>query len=341
MQQSFLVTCEPRLEDDGTLNVAEDYYKVLGVSRNAAPAEIQKAYRDLARKYHPDLNPDDKSAKKRFQEVQAAFDVLNDPSKREMYDRYGSAFESVGAGGGPQTRGYTWTGPGGGGSEAFDFSELFGDRFGPDASGGFTEMFRQFRRAAGGADQKRRPAAARGGDIEEEIEIPFATAVSGGSAQILVQQADGKQKTIQVKIPAGIEDGGRIRLRGQGEAGARGDQAGDLLIRIRVAPHPCFRRHGKRLEVRVPITLAEAASGAKIDVPTPKGTISLSVPPGTSSGKRLRIKGHGVAPRGQEPGDLYAEVLVVLPDGLDAQDRERLTEVSKKHPQNPRSNLQW
>jgi DnaJ-class molecular chaperone len=334
------VFCELWLDDVGMFDVAEDYYKVLGVSRNAAAAEIQKAYRDLARKYHPDLNPNDKSAKKRFQEVQAAFDVLNDPGKREMYDRYGSAFESVGAGGGPQSRTTTWTGPGGGAGEAFDFSELFGDRFGEDAAGGFTEIFRQFRRAGGGAESKRR-GAARGRDLEEEIEVPFATAVSGGSAQILVQQADGKDKTIQVKIPAGIDNGGKIRLRGQGEPGAAGAPAGDLLIRIRVAPHPCYRRHGRNLEVRVPITLAEAVSGAKIDVPTPNGTLSLIVPPGTSSGKRLRIKGHGVAARGHEPGDLYAEILVVLPHGLETQDREHLTEISQKYPQNPRGSLQW
>jgi DnaJ-class molecular chaperone len=177
--------------------------------------------------------------------------------------------------------------------------------------------------------------------VEEEIEVPFATAVSGGSAQILVRLANGKEKTIQVKIPAGIDDGGRIRLRGQGEPGTSGAPDGDLLIRIRVAPHPCYRRYGRNLEVRVPITLAEAVSGAKIDVPTPKGVISLRVPPGTSSGNKLRVRGHGVAVRGQEPGDLYAEILIVLPQGIDAQDRQRLAEISHKFPQNPRSSLQW
>jgi DnaJ-class molecular chaperone len=328
--------------EDGNATVAEDYYKTLGVSRNASAAEIQKAYRELARKYHPDLNPDDKTAKEKFQRVQAAFDVLSDSGKRENYDRYGSAFESAG-GGGPQGQAYQWSYPGGGqGAETVDFSDLFGDRYGPEAAGGFGDIFKQFRRAsADGGRAGQRRARSKGRDIEHEIKLPLATAVRGGEVQIEVRRANGKQETIRVKVPPGVEDGKKIRLRGQGEAGQGGSPAGDILIRVRTLPHPHFRRHGKDLEVRVPVTLAEAASGTKVDVPSPNGTITLRIPPGTSSGQRLRIKGQGVAPKGQAPGDLFAEIQIALPDQLDAEDKRALEQIAAKHPQNPRSELSW
>jgi len=312
--------------------VAEDYYKTLGVRRNASPEEIQKAYRELARRYHPDLNPDDKTAKKKFQEVQTAFDVLNDAKKREAYDRYGSGFESRTAGA-PRGAGGAWSH-----AEGFDFGDLFGDRFGAEGQGGFGDIFKQFRRGSAGPQTPRGPA--KGADIQYELEVPFATAVSGGQAEISLRRASGKIEKIQVKVPAGIEDGKRIRLRGQGEKGRGGGPGGDILIRIRVAPHPCFRRRGAHLEVRVPVTLAEAALGAKVDVPSPRGTISLHVPPGTSSGTKLRIKGQGVGIDGKQ-GDLYAEIVIVLPDSLDAEDRQWLERIASKHPGNPRTDLKW
>jgi DnaJ-class molecular chaperone len=324
--------------------MAEDYYQTLGVSRDASAADIQKAYRKLARKYHPDLNPDDKTAKSKFQEVQRAFDVLNDPSKRELYDRYGSSFESMGAGagGGPRGGRYTWsTGAGG---EEIDFSQLFGERFsGGDPSGVFGDIFSQFRRA-GGARRGGRAEPPRGADVSAEIEIPFATAVSGGERQISLQRPDGRVETLAVKIPAGISEGKKIRLRGKGEPGP-GGAAGDLLITVHVAPHPWFTRKGNDLEVRVPVTLAEAALGAKVDVPTPRGTIALTIPPGSSSGRKLRVKGHGVAGRNGEKGDLYAEVQIVLPSPLDQQCVEEIRKldehVQSAHPQQPRKDLRW
>ena len=161
-----------------------------------------------------------------------------------------------------------------------------------EGGGGFADLFKQFSRGRGGA--ARAAPAARGNDLKHELTIPFATAVLGGEAALTVQRHDGNVETIKVKIPAGIDDGKKIRLRGQGEPGAGDAPAGDILLTIHVSPHPYFRRTGNRLDVRVPVTLAEAAQGAKIDVPTPHGTISLTVPPNTSSGKRLRIKGHGV-----------------------------------------------
>jgi DnaJ-class molecular chaperone len=156
-----------------------------------------------------------------------------------------------------------------------------------------------------------------------------------------VQRQSGKVEQIQVKIPAGIDDGKRIRLRGQGGEGIGGGSPGDLLIRVRVAPHPFFTRRGNRLEVEVLVTLGEAARGAKIDVPTPKGTISLKIPPGTSSGTKLRIKGHGVNPKGDSAGDLFAAVQIILPNDLSPQEQDELGAISDRHPQNPRANLRW
>jgi DnaJ-class molecular chaperone len=322
--------------------MAEDYYKILGVGRDASPADIQKAYRKLARKYHPDLNPDDKTAKSKFQEVQRAFDVLNDPSKRELYDRYGSSFESMGAGGGPRGGG-GWSAWGAGpGAEEIDLSQLFGERFGgAEPTGTFADIFSQFRRAGG---RGRAAQAVRGADIATELEIPFQTAVLGGQAQISLRRPSGQVETITVKIPTGIDEGKKIRLRGKGEE-VPGGTAGDILITIHVAPHPWFTRRGNDLEVRVPVTVAEAALGAKVDVPTPRGTIALRVPAGTSSGKKFRVRGHGVAPKNGAAGDLYAEIQIVLPSPLD----EACVEMIKKldehaqtaHPQQPRRDLRW
>jgi DnaJ-class molecular chaperone len=320
--------------------MATDYYATLGVSRGASQEEIQKAYRKLARKYHPDMNPDDATAKKKFQEVQAAFDVLSDAEKRRKYDTFGSDFESVGAGGGP---GGTWryTTSSGPQTYPFDLNDLFGGMAGGapggDEGGGFADLFKQFR----GAGRRRAAPAERGADLKHELTVPFATAVLGGQAAITVRRADGNVETINVRIPAGIEDGKRIRLRGQGEAGVGGGPAGDILVTIRVSPHPYFRRSGNRLEVRVPVTLGEAALGAKVDVPTPHGTISLRIPPNTSSGAKLRIKGHGVRPKEGPPGDLFAEIQIVLPDNLSEDERNQLGEISARRPQQPRTDLRW
>ncbi|BBO31664.1 DnaJ C-terminal domain-containing protein [Lacipirellula parvula] len=323
--------------------MAEDHYATLGVARAASAEEIKKAYRKLARENHPDLHPDDPKAKEKFQQVQNAFDVLNDPKKREMYDRYGSAYESMGAGG-PNPR--PWPGGAGGGgrggqdSYEVNFEDLFGGGGGA-GGGGFGDFFKQFGNRGGGGGGRRRPVPESGADLEHELAIPFASAILGGEAQIAVQRGDGRQETIHVKIPAGIEDGKKIRLRGQGEPGANGGEPGDILIRVAIAPHPQFRRHGKRLEITVPITLAEAIGGGKIDVPTPHGTITLTVPPGTSSGKKLRVKGQGVKAGSGEPGDLFAELQIVMPKDLSDEERQQLVEIAQRHNDNPRTELRW
>ncbi len=325
--------------------MAEDYYATLGVSRTASADDIKKAYRGLARKHHPDLNPDDPNAKEKFQQVQSAFDVLSDPKKREMYDRYGSAYEQMGAGAHPGGRAWPGGAPdAGAGAGGFEFNveDLFGGGGGGAANfggGGFADLFRHF-------NQGRRQQAARhresaGVDLEHDLEIPFATAVLGGEAQIAIRRASGNTETIRVKIPAGIEDGKRIRLRGQGEAAEDGGPAGDILIRIHVAPHPFYRREGHDLEVNVPITLAEALLGGKIDVPTPHGTITLTVPPASSSGRRLRVKGHGVKPAKGTFGDLYAELQIVVPKSMPEDDRREIAAIAAKHSENPRATLLW
>ena len=316
----------------------EDYYKLLGVSRTATADEIQKAYRKLAKKYHPDVNPD-KNAKTKFQQIQTAYETLNDPEKREMYDRYGSSYESFGAGPGPGGGAWRTYSTGPGGFEGFDFSQVFGGGGqGSAEAGGFGDFFQQFAGAQGGTGRRTNRRSARGADVQHELEIPFQSAVTGGEARLRMRRPNGKEETITVKIPPGIEHGQTIRLRGQGEQGAR---PGDLLITVRVGSHPHFRRKGLDLEVGVPVTLQEAALGAKVDVPTPHGVITVKIPPATSSGKRLRIKGQGVENKAGDKGDLYAEVLIALPEKLDEESQELIRRVAAKQSFNPRADLRW
>jgi len=319
--------------------MADDHYQTLGVPRTASAEEIRKAYRELARKYHPDLHPDDDSAKEKFKQVQAAFDVLNDPSKREMYDRYGSSFEGVGAGG---PRG-GWGGgpfPGGGGfpggGTEIDLESLFG------GGGGFEQLFGG-RGRPGGSKGRRRQAQTAGEDLTARISIPFKLAIDGGKAELVVDRG-GKKETISVTIPQGIPDGARMRLRGQGHPGTGGGPAGDILLEVGIEPHAAFRRDGDTLEVTLPITLVEALEGAKVDVPTPWGTIALKVPPRTSSGRKLRAGGMGVRHANGAKGDLIAEVQIVLPDAGDAAAADRLLEAARAAQvggANPRAQLTW
>jgi curved DNA-binding protein len=297
--------------------MAEDHYETLGVSRTASAEDIRKAYRELALKYHPDRNPDDEAAKEKFKKIQSAFDVLNDPSKREMYDRYGSAFEGVGAGGGGPRGG--WGGgpfpgaggfPGGAGGAEIDLESLFG------GAGGFGDMFGGGRTRAGGG-RRRRQTQMPGEDVSARIEIPFRLAIDGGKTDVRVDRGDGKAETISVTIPQGLPDGARMRLRGQGLPGSGGGPAGDLLLEVGVEAHPVFRRDGDTLEVTLPVTIAEAIEGAKVDVPTPWGTIALRIPPRTSGGRKLRAAGMGVRHANGSKGDLIAEVQIVLPETTD------------------------
>lgn len=302
--------------------MAEDYYKLLGVSRTASAEEIAKAYRKLARKYHPDLNPDDASAKKRFQEIQTAYDALSDPEKRKLYDQFGGDYEKVrgaAGGGNPFPGGNPFSGGrspfagGGGGSGSFNWQDLFGGGAGSGGGGvDLEELFGAF----GGGQRGRAPV--RGRDVEADISIPLELAVTGGTTTLALDRG-GRPEEIEVKIPVGIRSGKKIRLRGQGEPGP-GGKGGDLLLRVTIQPHPLYRVDGDNLERRLPITLGEAVHGATIDVPTPHGkTVSLKIPPLSSSGKRLRVRGQGMPQRGGDPGDLYLELQIKLPEDLSAE----------------------
>lgn len=315
----------------------EDYYKVLGVERSASASAIKKAYHALAAKYHPDANPD-KRAKQRFQQIQKAYEVLSDAEKRKAYDQFGAAFEQF-EGGGPQG---AWRTSGGQNADFgdIDFSQFFGGQ-GRDAPAGFEEIFRHFAQGAGPtqrAPRGNRRGGHRGADVTHEVEIPFRTSIEGGEIRLNLRRPGGKSETVEVKIPPGIEDGKQMRLRGHGESAP---MPGDLLLTIRVAPHANYTRRGDDLTVRVPVTLGEAALGAKIDVPSPWGTIAVKVPAGTSSGKRLRIKGHGVRRADKTPGDLYVELAIVLPATLDDESLALLRQFAERHPQSPRGDVTW
>lgn len=315
---------------------SDDYYQVLGISKSASADEIQKAYRKLARKHHPDLHADGtdrekENAKQQFQKVQQAYDVLSDKKKRRMYDQMGPGFEQMG-GGNPfgQGQGNPF------GGMDIDLSSLFG---GAGGGAGFEQMFRQMGGGRPGA-QPQTQAPAKPAAIEQEITVSFATAVLGGEHQVSFRRANGKVETINVKVPAGIESGKKIRLRGQG-AEAYGGQRGDLMILVKVAPHPNYKRKGLNLSLSVPLTLAEAVLGAKVDIPTPHGTVTLTVPPGTSNGKSMRLKGMGVHAKSGK-GDLIAELQIELPSELSDEDKKLIEQLELAYQDRDlRSEIRW
>lgn len=321
--------------------MAEDYYALLGISRGASADEIQKAYRKLARKYHPDLHADKsdrekKTAKEKFQQIQRAYDVLNDSQKRELYDRYGANFDAMGGSGG-QGNPFGGAGPGGSPFGDIDISQLFGG--GGKKSGGMEDIFRQFGMRGGAPPQP--PGPRRGEDIEQEITVSFHTAIKGGEHQITFQRHKSKTETIAVKIPPGIENKKKIRLRGQGGRGMDGGDKGDLLIKVNVASHPVYTRTGMNLSVALPINLIEAIEGAKIDVPTPHGTVAVTVPPGSTNGKTLRLKGLGVK-SAKASGDLLVKLQIQLPDEIPPTDLELLKQLSAHwSDENIRDELTW
>lgn len=326
-----------------------DYYDTLGVPRDATPEAIKKAYRGLARKHHPDVNPGDKKAELKFKEVQQAYDVLSDAEKRALYDRYGRAgIEGMAAG--PRAGAQEWAsrhGAPGAGFESFDFSEFFGPGaasasagpgVGADPAGGagiFEDLIGRMR--GGRAGRKAGPRA--GHNLEATLSIPFLTAVRGGETTIQVER-DGRRESLVVKIPPGIEPGAKLRLRGQGEPGEKGAAAGDLTIQVGVEPHPYFTRDGRHLTVEVPISADEAILGARIDVPTLNGPRSLPVPEGTSSGQRLRLRGQGLPAAADKPeGDLFVVLKVVVPKAIDDESRRLIREFAGRNPMRPRENL--
>ena len=312
--------------------------KPLAFLKTPVADDIQKAYRKLARKFHPDLHADKEEkdreqAKQKFQKVQQAYDVLSDEKKRQMYDM-GPSFGQPG--GGNPFGGGGGGNPFGGGAGGIDLSQMFG---GGGGGGGFEDILRQMGGGGGQMGGRQQPPPRRGSDIEKEITIPFATSVVGGQHQVSLQRTKSKVDKIDVKIPAGIESGKKIRLRGQGQSA--GGPAGDLLIAVKIAPHPNYARKGLNLQITIPITLREAANGATIDLPTPHGTVALKVPAGTSSGKSLRLKGMGVK-AASKSGDLIAMLQIAIPNEISVSDAEKVSELSEAWDQCAvRSELTW
>jgi DnaJ-class molecular chaperone len=323
-----------------------DYYDVLGVPREATAEQIKKAYRKLARKHHPDVNPGDKKAEALFKEAQQAYDVLSDTEKRALYDRYGMAgFQGMGTPG-PRSGATEWAAQAGPTFEQFDFNHFFGPGAGtggpntaaPDEETGglFEELLGRVRGTRGA---RRAPGAAPRPAPDAELTIPFLTAVLGGTTTIQVDR-EGRRDTLDVKIPPGTDTGTRIRLRGQGAATGRASERGDLTIRITVEPHPYFRREGRDLYVEVPITIGEAVLGARVDVPTPSGFKTLPMPPGSSSGQKLRLRGQGVPASGSKSqGDLFVVLKVAVPKTTDEESRRLIKEFSDRNPYRPRDGL--
>jgi len=376
-----------------------DYYQTLGVKRDASAEEIKKAYRRLARKYHPDLNPGDKAAEERFKKVQEAFDVLSDSKKKKMYDQYGFYSESGFAGGGqpPPNAGFGFGG--------FDFGDIFsgagaGRAAGQQSGGAFSDIFSQFfGRQQRGAQA---PSPEKGGDLEYSLTIGFWQAIKGtqvrlninrldqcpacrgtgqaGAASAAcpqchgsgnVQQLAGAMKFsltcprcggsgklanacpqcrgesrvnvsefVDVRIPSGAATGSRLRVAGKGNAGTMGAPPGDLFITIRVEDHPLFTREGDDIHLRIPVTVAEAGLGAKIEVPTVDGRALLKIPQGTQNGQRFRLREKGVFnARKNSRGDQIVEIAIQAPDVRDERTRELLRKLAQLDPADPRAEV--
>ena len=319
--------------------MAEDLYEILGVSRTASKDEIKKAHRKLALKFHPDKNPDDDQARERFKRVQEAYDVLSDDEKRAAYDRYGADFEKI--------RGSGWNPGAGGGFDGLDMDQIFGGR-GAQFEGGFSDFFEQIfggaggRAGAAGARTRGRQAAPprRGENIRHELELPLELAVHGGPTEFYVNLT-GEREKLSVTIPPGVESGSKIRLREKGQRSPNGGPQGDLILLLNISDHPHFRRRGRNLEVVVPVSIAEAALGAKIDVPTPNGTASVTIPKGTNSGKRLRLKGQGVKQRDGSAGDLFVELQIHLPEDMDDESADLIKQFDERNPMALRNDLSF
>ena len=292
---------------------SNDYYAVLGVDRTATAEEIRKAYRKLARKYHPDVNKEEDASTK-FNEVQEAYDTLCDAEKRRMYDQFGAA----GVGGGGFRGDPRWAQGGfGGGGGGVDFSEIFGQAFGGGANSPF-----------GGSNQE-----SKGQDRSISITVTFMTAMKGGVEEIPV---DGS--TVELQIPAGIQSGTKLRLKGKGELGMNGGVAGDLLVHVTVGGHPLYQRNGLDVEIDVDLNIAEASLGTKVTLPLPLGgTIDMSIPQGVSSGARLRVKGKGCVGSNDKVGDFYAIIHIIAPSDMDKETLQLIEQLNQRLP-NPREN---
>src|SRR4030065_764055 len=321
----------------------KDYYKTLGVGKNASQDEIKKAYRKLARQYHPDANPDNPKAEEKFKEIGEAYEVLKDSEKRARYDQLGANWKQyahTGAGGPGGGRTYTYDFGGKGfnfedlGSGFSDFFEMFFGSRAKEKFSGFDSGFSsQFGRRSGTA------ASQKGQDMQSSLNITLREAYMGTQRSFKLQK-EGKVRTINIKIPAGIKDGGKIRVGGEGAQGLSGGPAGDLYLVVNVSPHNFFTRKNNDLYCEIPVTIKEAYNGTKIDVPTFEGKVMVKVPPKTQGGKTLRLKGKGMPElKGGGYGDLYAKIKIVLPGRLTNEQKKHFDEFLKSYEENPRDNI--
>ena len=394
------------------VGVQKDYYKALGVDRKAKPEQIRKAYRHLARKYHPDLNPNNKSSEEKFKDIQEAYDILGDEKKRQVYDQYGFYSDNIPPGAYPG--GYPGAYPGAGGPAAgpesggpvppevdfdgFDFSDLGSEP--ASGGGGFRDLFSSIFSRGNRAEEEPQ----RGGDIEYRMHLGFWDAIRGTTVRITVGREEtcttchgtgagkgsptvcptcngtgkatqhagalrftvtcptcrGKGKiqprcptcggagslrkpeSFEVRIPAGVDTGSRVRIPNKGNSIPHGEP-GDLFIVTEVEPHPVFERKGDNFYVKLPVTITEAALGAKVEVPTIDGPSTIKIPPGTQSGQKLRLRGKG-APSlrgtpGEVRGDEFVEVQVVVPKVGDERTKEILRELARLNPEDPRAEM--
>jgi curved DNA-binding protein len=307
-----------------------DYYEVLGVSRSASADELRKAHRKLVRKFHPDVNKNNPASTERFKEAQEAYDVLSDPEKRRQYDEFGHAGPSPFGDVGPPRGGASGRRPKGRGRgmSPEDFTAGAG---GP----GFETIFDQiFGRGAGGPPGvdpfggARREGAGRGGDTEHSVSLTFEQAARGTTVSLRLASASGAE-TIEVKVPAGVTEGQKIRVRGKGNEGHGGP--GDLLLTCHVHAHPVFRREGLDIYCDVSISVYDALLGGRAIVPTLDGQVTLTIPPGTSSGSKLRIRGKGIV-KGEEAGDQYAVVKILIPKRLSEEAQELARKLAEAAP---------
>ena len=324
----------------------KDYYQTLGVAKSASDKELKQAYRKLARKHHPDVNPGDKGAEGKFKEINEAYEVLGDPEKRRKYDELGANWrlyeqaQQQGQGGNPfgggapfggGTGGGTggaWTiNMGGGGPGGYrtmteeEMHEMFGNE------DPFSDFFKTF--FGGGAAPRetgrargRAPRAQKGRDIEHEVELTLEEAFHGATRRISIKQG-GHARSVDVRIPAGVKGGSRVRAAGEGESGASGGASGDLYLRVRLSPHPVFERDGSDLRTKVAVPVTTAVLGGEANVPTVSGSVRLKIPETTQSGQVFRLKGHGMPVVGKPDarGDLYATIEIQLPRALTKDER--------------------
>jgi curved DNA-binding protein len=318
----------------------KDYYDILGVERGASEKEIKRAYRKLARELHPDVNPDDKAAEEKFKEVNEAYEVLGDPDKRAKYDQLGANWQQWQRMG-RDPGNFDWSqwsagAPGGGrpGGTRVEWSGDLGDLFGGGGGGGaFSDFFRAIFGGMGGGQAgaagtpfgRAGQRAARGQDIQAQVEITLEEALKGATRTL---ERDGRR--VRVKIPAGARSGSKVRVAGKGDPSYSGGSPGDLYLNIVVKPHPVFQRDGDDLRCNVDVDVYTAVLGGEVNVPTLDGDVSLKIPAGTSSGKVFRLRGKGMpAPRkSKERGNLLATVQVQVPHKLNARQRELFSELA-------------